>query len=122
MDLGLKGHTVLVTGSSSGIGRAAAIAFGAEGAQVAVTYHKNRQGADDTASKVRAAGGQALLAHYDLADPGSIRSSIESIQKEWGTLNVLVNNAVQMNYPGPTGQLFEEVPLENWQMMIRSTL
>src|SRR5438270_46799 len=101
MDLGLKGQTVLVTGSSSGIGRAAAIAFGAEGAQVAVTYHKNRQGAEDTASKVRDAGGQALVTHYDLADPDSIRSSIEHIQTEWDTLNVLVNNAVQMDHPGP---------------------
>jgi 3-oxoacyl-[acyl-carrier protein] reductase len=122
MDMDLKGQTVLVTGSSSGIGRAAAVAFGAEGAQVGITYHENRQGAEETASKVREAGGQALVTHYDLADPDSIRSSVESIGKEWGTLNVLVNNAVQMDHPGPTGQLFEDVPLQNWESMLRSTL
>ncbi len=122
MDLGLKGYTVLVTGSSSGIGWTTAVTFGDEGARVAVTYHKNRQGADDTASKVRDAGGQALIVHYDLADHDSIRSSIEHIRKEWDMLNVLLNNAVQMDHPGPTGQLFEDAPQEHWQSMLRSTL
>jgi 3-oxoacyl-[acyl-carrier protein] reductase len=122
MDLGLKESVVLVTGSSSGIGRAAAIAFGAEGARVAVTYHANRLGADETASKVRDTGGQALVLHYDLADPDSIRLSIETLAKEWGALNVLVNNAAPMDVSGPTGQLFEDVPLENWESMLRSTL
>ena len=122
MDLRLKNQTVLVTGSSSGIGRAAAIAFGAEGARVGVTFHNNRQGADETAQKVKETGGQALVTHYDLADPDSIRSSIDSLQKEWGTLNVLVNNAAPMDISGPTGQLFEEVPLGKWEAMLRGTL
>jgi|SRR5579859_835980 len=122
MDMGMKGQSVLVTGSSSGIGRAAAIAFGAEGARVAITYHRNRQGAEDTAKEVQKSGGQALVTHYDLSDPASIRSSVDHIQQEWGSLNVLVNNAVQMDAPGPSGQKFEEVPLEHWQTMLRSTL
>jgi 3-oxoacyl-[acyl-carrier protein] reductase len=122
MDLKLKSQTALVTGSSSGIGRATAIAFGAEGAQVGVTYHKNRQGAEETANKVREAGGQALVLHYDLADPNSIRSSVETLEKEWGTLNVLVNNAAPMDVAGPTGQLFEDVPFRNWEVMLRGTL
>jgi 3-oxoacyl-[acyl-carrier protein] reductase len=88
---------------------------------VAVTYHENRQGAEETANKVQEAGGQAIVVHYDLAQPGSIRSSIERIRKEWGTLNVLVNNA-QMKVSGPSSQPFEDVPLEQWQAMMRSTL
>lgn|SRR5574341_280210 len=122
MNLGLKESVVLVTGSSSGIGKAAAIAFGGEGARVAITYHKNRQGAEETASKVRDVGGQALVMHYDLADPDSIRSSIQTLEKEWSTLNVLVNNAAPMNVAGPTGQLFEDVPFQNWETMLRNTL
>lgn len=122
MDLHLKDAAVLVTGSSAGIGKATAIAFGAEGARVAVTYHKNRQGAEDVQQKIVDAGGQALVLHYDLADADSIRTSLETIAKEWGTLNVLVNNAAPMDVAGPTGQLFEDVPFENWQSMIRQTL
>lgn len=122
MDLQLKDSTVLVTGSSAGIGQATAIAFGAEGARVAVTYYKNRQGAEETENKIREDGGQALVVHYDLANSDSIRSSIEQIQKEWGTLNVLVNNAAPMDVAGPTEQLFEDVPLQNWESMIRRTL
>jgi 3-oxoacyl-[acyl-carrier protein] reductase len=122
MDLQLKDATVLVTGSSAGIGQATAIAYGAEGARVAITYYKDRQGAEDTKSKILDAGGQALVVHYDLADPDSIRASLEIVAKEWGTLNVLVNNAAPMDVAGPTGQLFEDVPLENWQSMIRRTL
>jgi len=122
MDLQLKDSTVLVTGSSAGIGQATALSFGEEGARVAVTYYKNRQGAEETANKIRESGEQALVVHYDLANPDSIRSSIEQIQKEWGTLNVLVNNAAPMDVAGPTGQLFEDVPLQHWESMIRRTL
>ena len=122
MDLGLKDQTVLVTGSSSGIGRAAAIAFGAEEARVAVTYHENRAGAEATQREVEQAGGQAAVMHYDLADPGSIRSTIERIQEEWGSLNVLVNNAAPMSTSAPARQPFEDVPLERLQSMLRSSL
>src|SRR5829696_4204226 len=97
MNLQLKDSTVLVTGSSAGIGQATAIAYGAEGARVAITYYKNRQGAEDTKRKIVDAGGQALIVHYDLANHDSIRSSIETLAKEWGTLNVLVNNAAPMD-------------------------
>lgn len=101
MNLQLKDSTVFVTGSSAGIGQATAIGFGAEGARVAITYYKHREGAEETQRKIMEAGGQALVVHYDLADPDSIRSSIEQIQKEWGTLNVLVNNAAPMDVAGP---------------------
>lgn len=122
MDLQLKDSTVLVTGSSAGIGQATAIAYGAEGARVAITYYKHREGAEETRRKITEAGGHALIVHYDLADHDSIRSSLEAVAKEWGTLNVLVNNAAPMDVAGPTGQLFEEVPLKNWEDMIRRTL
>ena len=52
MDFGLKDQVVLVTGSSAGIGKAAAVAFAAEGAKVAVTYHSNRTGAEQVARQV----------------------------------------------------------------------
>jgi 3-oxoacyl-[acyl-carrier protein] reductase len=122
MDLHLKDASVLVTGSSAGIGRATAIAYGAEGARVAVTYHKSRQGAEETQQNILESGGQAIVLHYDLADPDSIRTSMETISKEWDSLNVLVNNAAPMDVAGPTGKLFEDVPFQNWETMLRSSL
>ena len=121
MDLGLKNQVVWVTGSSSGIGRATALAFAAEGARVAVTYRAHRAGAEETAAGVQAAGGQALILPYDLADAASIRAAAERIHDEWGALHVLVANAVMPEH-GPSRQPFEDVPLEHWQKMLRGTL
>lgn len=122
MDLALKDKTVLVTGSSSGIGKATAIAFGKEGANVAVTYHKNQQGAEAVAQQIREAGGKAIVTHYDLADRDSIRASVDSIQKEWDALHVLVNNAVQNEHLAPSRKNFEDEPIELWESMLRSSL
>lgn len=122
MDLGLNGRSVLVTGSSSGIGRAVAIAFGAEGARVAVTYHTNRQGAEDTADRVRDAGGEALIVPFDLANLDVIRTSSVAIQQEWDELHVLVNNAAPMNLSAPVGKPFEDVSLGRWEAMLRGAL
>lgn len=85
---------VFVTGGSSGIGRTTAEAFGREGARVAVSYRSNRAGAEETAGLVAEAGGEGMVVPYDLADDASIGSAIEEIVGRWGTVDVLVNNAV----------------------------
>ena len=79
MDMGLAGRVVLVTGGSSGIGRATAVAFAREGGRVAITYHSNRAGAEETAAMVGAAGTEAMIVPYDLSDEGSIRLAMEEI-------------------------------------------
>lgn len=120
MDLGLHDRVVLVTGSSTGIGRAAAIAFGREGARVGITYRHHRTQAEETARLVAEAGGQALAVPYDLASEESIAEAVRAIANQWGSIHVLVNNAVQwgsvedvINPP-----LFEETPLSRWTTMI----
>src|SRR5215208_1552590 len=108
----MKGDVVLVTGSSSGIGQATAIMFGAEGARVAVTYHRNKSGAEDTARAVREAGGEALVAPYDLGSLDTIRACLEQVEREWGVLHALVNNAAPMDTAAPSKGNFEDVPLQ----------
>lgn len=114
----LQDRVVLVTGSSSGIGRATAVAFGEEKARVAVTYRSNREGAEETAGRVREAGGEAFVVQYDMTDRESIDAAVQAVADHWGTITVLVNNAAPMDVrlrPTP----FEEIPPEKWQQMLR---
>jgi NAD(P)-dependent dehydrogenase (short-subunit alcohol dehydrogenase family) len=75
MELGMRDRVVLVTGASSGIGRAKACAYAREGARVALTCHRNRDGAEQTADQARAAGGETLVVPLDLGDPSSIHDA-----------------------------------------------
>ncbi|MFD4173222.1 MULTISPECIES: SDR family NAD(P)-dependent oxidoreductase [Streptomyces] len=120
----LRDKTVLVTGGSSGIGRATAVAYGAEGARVALTYHRDEAGAARTAELVAEAGGVPLVVPYDLADEGSARAAVARVADEWGGIDVLVCNAVvwgeAIPRPGKPVPLFEEVPAEQWQAVLRN--
>lgn len=125
MDMGLQNKVVLITGGSSGIGRAAAVAFGQEKTRVAITYHSNLKAAEETAELVRQAGGEAYLVSYDLNDEASIKAAVDSVVKHWGTIHVLVNNAVQWatrGAPAGGGRLFEDAPPEQWKAMFRTSL
>jgi NAD(P)-dependent dehydrogenase (short-subunit alcohol dehydrogenase family) len=124
MDMGLDQHVILVTGSSSGIGRATAVAFGREGAKVAVTYKNHYAEAEKTAHLVKEAGGEAMIVAYDLNDDKSIKAAVDTVTNQWGTVHVLVNNAVQWASRGAPqgGTLFENILPEQWKTMIRSTL
>ncbi|WP_227377970.1 SDR family NAD(P)-dependent oxidoreductase [Haladaptatus halobius] len=112
---GLQNRVVLVSGSSSGIGRAIAIAFGREEARVAITYHTNRDGAEETADRVREAGGDAFIIQYDMTNHESIDTAVQAVIDHWGTINVLVNNAVPSDIrPIPFG----DIQLGEWQRLV----
>lgn len=88
----LKEKTVLVTGASSGIGRAVAIACAQKGAIVLIHYRKNKKGAEETLSEVeKYSRGKIFVA--DLADPKQIKGMFESFVDSVGPIDLLVNNA-----------------------------
>lgn len=124
MNLELQDRVVFVTGASSGIGRAAAIAFGGEGAKVAITYHANRSGAEEVADEVGAAGGEAMVVALDLGEKDSIRSAVDAVVECWGGIDVLVANAVEWGTPPSpwNSPLFEELPREQWERMLRTSV
>jgi 3-oxoacyl-[acyl-carrier protein] reductase len=89
----LKGKTALVTGASRGIGRSIAVALGRRGAKVIINYASREDAAKETASAVEAAGGQAVLSAFDVANGPAVTEAIKAIGKDHGGLDILVNNA-----------------------------
>ncbi len=89
----LKDKAVLITGSSTGIGAAAARAFGAAGAKVAVHYNKSRDEAESVAADVRASGGSAVTVGGDVTDHDSVRRIVADTLSAFGRIDVLINNA-----------------------------
>jgi 3-oxoacyl-[acyl-carrier protein] reductase len=88
----LKEKVAIVTGSSSGIGKAIALRFGAEGARVIVTAR--RMGlCEETVSKIKKNGGEAWAIQTDIADEGQVERLIEETVTRYGQLDILVNNA-----------------------------
>ena len=89
----LKGKVALITGGDSGIGRAVAIAFALEGARVAIFYNENDADAHVTREMIEARGGQCLVLKGDVRQSQSCREAVARVVKQFGGLNILVNNA-----------------------------
>jgi 3-oxoacyl-[acyl-carrier protein] reductase len=123
MDLRLERHVALVTGSSQGIGKAVASQLAEEGAHVAVTYHQERERADAVVDEIRAKGGMALALNLDIASFESITQVTEAVAKQWGRIDILVNNAIEWG-PRRIAQAppFEALAPEEWQPLIRANI
>jgi NAD(P)-dependent dehydrogenase (short-subunit alcohol dehydrogenase family) len=87
------GLNALVTGSSRGFGRLIAIALAKEGANVVVHYNTNREGAEKTAEEIRALGRRAYIARADITKWSEVQEMVEKVWKEFGPIDVLINNA-----------------------------
>ncbi|MDN3657389.1 SDR family oxidoreductase [Ferruginibacter paludis] len=89
----LQGRKAIITGGDSGIGRAVAIAFAREGADVAISYLNEDDDAQETARYVEEAGRKAILIPGDISDPQHCKHVIEQSVKELGEIDILINNA-----------------------------
>ena len=106
----LAGKVAVITGGDSGIGRAVAIAFAREGADVLISYLNEHEDAKDTAKYVEEAGRRCVLVPGDLADRAHCKTIIPKAVEEFGRIDVLVNNAAfQMSH-----ESLDEVSDEEW--------
>lgn len=104
----LKGFSTLITGGDSGIGRAVAVLFAREGANVAIVYLNEHEDAEETRTHVEREGGRCLLIAGDVKDAAFCRSAVEQTVKTFGGLQVLVNNAAFQEHAKHLEDLSEE--------------
>jgi NAD(P)-dependent dehydrogenase (short-subunit alcohol dehydrogenase family) len=111
------GRSALLTGTSSGIGRATAIAFGRERANV-VLASRTRDRDEATAELVRAAGGTALVVPTDISQPDEVRRAVDAVVEAYGRLDCAVNNAAIVGAPATTATQDED----EWSRVIETNL
>ena len=121
MDFGIRGKTALVTGASSGLGEAVALALAGEGVKLAVAA-RDEERLEGVVRRARDAGAQDVRAfRLDLTDPGSIASMLDGVRAAYGDVAIGV-----LNGGGPKAGRFTETLLEDWdgayRLLLRSML
>ncbi|MFO5969436.1 SDR family oxidoreductase [Pseudomonas aeruginosa] len=114
----LEGKVALVTGGDSGIGRAVAVAFAREKADVLLVYLDENEDAAKTREIIESLGRQCLAFAGDVADAGFCRQVVDTLRQKWGRLDVLVNNAGEQH---PQARL-EDISEEQWEKTFRTNI
>jgi NAD(P)-dependent dehydrogenase (short-subunit alcohol dehydrogenase family) len=105
--------SAIITGSDSGIGKAAAVRLARDGFDIGVTWHRDRDGAEDTAQEVQGHGRRAVVAQLDVTDFPNAAAAVETLARELGGLDVFVNNA-----GAGESHAFLDFPLEDFERVI----
>jgi NAD(P)-dependent dehydrogenase (short-subunit alcohol dehydrogenase family) len=114
----LTDRVALITGADSGIGRAVAIAFAREGADIVISYLEEDEDAEETARWVKEAGRKAILARGDISDERFARSLVDRTMEECGRLDILVNNAAHQ----ATFEKLEDISSHEWDLTFRTNV
>src|SRR3954470_4897320 len=112
----LKDKVALITGADSGIGRAVALAFAREGADVVIAYLSEHEDANVTKRAVESAGRRALLSAGDIDSNGACKALVDKAVREFGRIDLLVNNAA---YQGKSVKRFEDLDAERVEKTFR---
>jgi NAD(P)-dependent dehydrogenase (short-subunit alcohol dehydrogenase family) len=114
----LAGKVAIITGGDSGIGRAVAIAYAREGADVVISYLSEEEDAKDTAQWVERAGRKAVLVAGDLVDPAHCRAVVAKAVEAFGRVDVLVSNAAYQQ----VHEQIEDLPDEEWDRTLATNM
>lgn len=113
----LSGKSVLITGAARRLGRTAALAMAAAGADVAITFLSSAREAQTTVIDLGGFGRRAIALRCDVTDPKSVANTVREVEREFGGLDILVNNAA--NYETVE---FEDLTLKQWDAMFASNV
>lgn len=114
----LEGKAALITGGDSGIGRAVALAFAREGADVLIAYQQSEEDARETARVVEEAGRKAVAVAGDIQDEAHCRALVDRAVQEFGHLDILVNNAAFQSVV----QTIQDLTTEEWDRAFRTNI
>ena len=118
MDVQLRGRRALVTGGNSGIGEATVRALAAAGARVAINYVAHPESAQSLVDQITGAGGTAIAVAADVSDEAGVASMFETLDRSWGGVDVLVNNA---GIDGVRAMAWESKPAD-WRKVVEIDL
>jgi NAD(P)-dependent dehydrogenase (short-subunit alcohol dehydrogenase family) len=110
-------QTAIVTGSDSGIGRATAVALAKAGMDVGITWHSDKQGAEETAEEVRGLGRKAVVQQLDTTDVQGTAAAIDKLAEELGGVDVFVNNSGTGD-----GTKFLDLDYQTWMSTLDTNL
>lgn len=114
----LEGKKVIITGADSGIGRAVAIAFAREGADILISYLSEHEDAKETAKYVEDAGKRAVLVAGDISEEAHCKKIVERAVEEFGHIDILVNNAAYQM----ARESLQEISSEEWDYTFRTNI
>lgn len=114
----LEGKNAIITGGDSGIGRAVAIAFAREGANVLISYLQEHEDAKETAKWVEKAGKKAVLLAGDVSEKAHCQEIVEKAVQEFGQIDILVNNAAYQM----TRESLQDIPDQEWDYTFKTNI
>ncbi|MED4659021.1 SDR family NAD(P)-dependent oxidoreductase, partial [Bacillus licheniformis] len=113
----LEGKTVVITGAGTGLGKAMALRFGAEKANVVINYFKEEENPEETVEKIESSGARAIAVQGDVSKEDDVKALIRQAVDSFGSVDVMVNNAgVENEVPS------EDLSLEDWNRVISTNL
>ncbi len=115
--MSLKYRVALVTGASRGIGKEIALTLGRAGTRVAVSYHSNRQSAQRVVSALQSLGSEGMAIGSDVTDPERVKELVDKVVRQFGRLDILVNNVGEFKWKAVL-----ESTVEEWHAILASNL
>ncbi len=116
----IEGKAAVITGGGTGVGRATALELARGGCSVLVNYSRSKQEAEETAAEVAALGVKCIAVRGDVADDADCRAMIDAAVKEFGRLDILINNAGTTSFIKHDN--LEDVSLDVWQKILSVNL